>query len=237
MCTVIISSRDTGNIPLLVGANRDERVSRPSSHFELREKNRALYPLDVGGGTWIGVNNSGLFVAITNIDNDKHIPGRESRGMLVKMALRAQSLREVSEWADLLVPKRYNGFRLIVADMLSCVIWMGDGLSDVVTRTVLPPGLHVISGFGVDTWDVPRCSTIKKALSGDFGLQEMQQILSHHATGKVDDDVCVHDPDETHVTVSSCIIQATSDWGFKVDAVKTAPCLSTPWDYWELPRG
>ena len=229
--------KPNGKIPLLVGANRDERIDRPSSHFELRNKGKAFYPLDVGGGTWIGVNDYGLFAAITNRDDDTHVLGRESRGKLVTRALEASSVSEVSEWADALTPSHFNGFRLIVADILSCVVWGGDGVSSSISRTVLTHGLHIITGFGLDTWEIPRCSYVKRAVTRSCNISDMKKVLSYHETGHMEDDVCVHDPRESHVTVSSCVIQASPEWrSFRVEAVKTAPCFGKQWDSWTIER-
>ena len=240
MCTVIISLKPDSPIPLLVGANRDEDPTRPSEHFGLRDNNSALYPMDVGGGTWIGVNKAGIFAAITNRDDTKHMPKRSSRGKLVLKALQARSIDEISLWADALTPKKFNGFRLIVADEQSCSIWEGNGVSRKVNIVKLSSGLHIITGFGIDTWDISRCKFVQTALchldNERYRIEaydDITNVLSAHQTGKVEDDVCVHDPNESHKTVSSCCIEINrfSHYGdIIVDAVKIAPCLAKEWD-------
>jgi len=246
MCTVILSISPGTETPLLVGANRDEDLNRPSLHFSMSDDGQVLYPLDVGGGTWIGASRSGVFAALTNRDDVKDVRGRKSRGALVTRALRSGSGDLVAKWADDLVPSEYNGFRLIVADRLSCTVWEGDGVSSGVAIKILNPGLHVVTGFGLDTWDIPRCAFIRDELSGRFDIEDLKRVLSSHRSGTVDSDVCIHDPEESHVTVSSCIVRASTDWTFHVDATPIAPCRtrlrwgraggreSAPWDKFQI---
>jgi hypothetical protein len=121
-------------------------------------------------------------------------------------------------------------------------VWEGDGISDEVDIRVLKPGLHVITGFGLDTWDVPRCAFIRDELlrgfpphgRGRLDTEDLKRVLSSHRAGTVDSDVCVHDPGESHLTVSSCVVRATADWSFHVDATPAAPCLGRPWDRFRI---
>jgi len=237
MCTVILDWRPGA---LVVGANRDERPDRPSSHFEIRDGGEALYPLDVGGGTWIGANDRGLFAALTDRDDVRGIRGRESRGALVMRAMRAGSVAQASAWADELDPRRYSGFRLIVADRSRLAVWESDGSSERVVRAELAEGLHVVTGFGLDTWDVPRCGLIRRVMGETVGealarSERMKKVLASHSTGRVADDVCVHDPGESHVTVSSCVLESRSS-GYLVQAVDAAPCSGAAWDSWIIGR-
>lgn len=78
--------------PLLVAANRDEHLDRPSEPPAERpwgpDGSAALAPRDaVAGGTWWGLNAAGLFVAITNRFGARPDPARRSRGLLVLDAL------------------------------------------------------------------------------------------------------------------------------------------------------
>ena len=246
MCTVIISLNPDSSIPLFIGANRDEDPKRTSEHFALRDDKRALYPLDVRGGTWIGINKHNIFSAITNRDDTAHFSGKKSRGHLVLEALKAKSLADISKWADSLNPKDFNGFRLIASDAESIIIWESDGISDKVNILSLRAGLHIVTGFGVDTWDIPRCKLVKVTLNhlskNEYRFEaynDMMKVLSIHQTGKVEDDVCIHDPNESHQTVSSCCIEVNNFPHYQdiiVDAVKTAPCLAKEWDIFSIER-
>ena len=67
MCTVSVVPLPDG---FSLACNRDERSSRPCASepaaYDLRPR-RAIFPRDpVGGGTWMGVNDLGLAVALLN---------------------------------------------------------------------------------------------------------------------------------------------------------------------------
>lgn len=225
MCTIIFRWEPESAEPLLCGANRDEIQGRPSTHWAVRNKGSILCPLDVRGGTWIGVNSRGLFGAIADRDDVPYTHGNYSRGALLTRALSGPSSSHAVEWmVDLKGP--YNGFHLILADRNSCHIVNYDG--NRISIQNVDPGLHVVSGFGIDTWKVSRCRNIREML--DNGA-EMEQILALHKTGHVDDDVCVHrDDDDNRVTISSSVIRADINWNFTVDAIAAPPCSEVQWD-------
>jgi uncharacterized protein with NRDE domain len=69
MCTVVILRRPGHDWPLLLAANRDEMRGRPWSppgrHWPDRPATRAGLDHEAGG-SWLGVNDSGVVVAILN---------------------------------------------------------------------------------------------------------------------------------------------------------------------------
>ncbi len=78
--------------PLVVAANRDEYLERPSAPPQ------ELEPGIVGGrdlragGTWLGANRHGLLVALTNRRAPSRTPESYSRGLLALEALRCRSV-------------------------------------------------------------------------------------------------------------------------------------------------
>lgn len=106
----------------------------------------------------------------------------------------------------------------------SCKIWSGDGQSQEVQILELEPGLHVVSGFGIDTWEVERCQKIKSDFSMSYA--KLTKLLSFHGNGTVNSAVCVHDPNEYHKTVSSCIIKHQFDDSFLIYETMVPPCKS-----------
>src|SRR3989442_12793520 len=100
MCTLIAFHRCFADTPLVVAANRDEFHERPTEGPALREALISSYrsersaragdrarsrpivaPRDLrAGGSWLGVNGSGLFAAITNRRCDDPDPGPRARG-------------------------------------------------------------------------------------------------------------------------------------------------------------
>jgi len=245
MCTLIVNWNPGADIPLLVGANRDERPERQSEPFAVRQGD-ILCPLDVRGGTWIGVNKYGVFAALTNLD--RHEPsnrGRHSRGFLVLKALGYTTAADaVTEVVSMLMENTYNAFNLLIANQKRMVAVVGHGPSRRVELIHFAPGLHVATGWGVDNWEVPRARLIRE----DFGSvlpsspEGLKQMLAHHSgKDKSDHDVCVHDPNESHVTVSSCVIAVKNGpqmvgeddrkWeSISVQHVECPPCEAKFWN-------
>jgi uncharacterized protein with NRDE domain len=136
--------------PLLVAANRDERVDRPSNPPAVHEWDaRVVAPTDdEAGGTWIGYNEHGVFVAITNRWTDADLAGDRSRGLLVRDALGAATAEDAARLVERAVDAdEYQGFNLVVADEGAAVSLEWDG--QLAVRT-LEPGVHVVVNVGVD---------------------------------------------------------------------------------------
>ena len=66
MCTVTLVAQRNGYV---LGMNRDEKLSRvaalPPKAFRLGHRT-ALFPSEPSGGTWIGVNDAGVTLALIN---------------------------------------------------------------------------------------------------------------------------------------------------------------------------
>src|SRR5918997_5633669 len=69
MCLLVFASRLGAELPLAVGANRDEQLERPAVPLEVLQ---AVGPRVLGGrdllagGTWLAVNEHGVVAGITN---------------------------------------------------------------------------------------------------------------------------------------------------------------------------
>jgi uncharacterized protein with NRDE domain len=68
VCTLVFAWQVFTDAPVVAAANRDELLDRPSASPDvIDESPRVLAPRDEeAGGTWIGYNEHGVFVAITN---------------------------------------------------------------------------------------------------------------------------------------------------------------------------
>ncbi len=112
MCTIIVAARpDDG---LVVAANRDEHYARASlPPTEVRPG--IVAGIDrVAGGSWMGVNSRGLFVALTN-QRTHYAPdsARRSRGAIVIEALERDGVDAVEVMLRALDADAYNPFNLI----------------------------------------------------------------------------------------------------------------------------
>ena len=69
MCTVVILRQPDHPWPVIIAANRDEMASRlwrpPARHWE--DQPHVVAGIDEeAGGTWMGLNDDGLFAAVLN---------------------------------------------------------------------------------------------------------------------------------------------------------------------------
>ncbi|WP_330632371.1 NRDE family protein [Halocatena halophila] len=151
MCTIVLAYQQFESTPLLIGANRDERYDRPSAPPQLLDESTTiLAPRDQSaGGTWIGVNEAGLIVALTNRWGAPAGTGERSRGLLVRDLLDhgdAQSAARATERE--LDTTLYDGFYLVCADENNAILIENSGGPLIRTLT---PGVHVVMNVGYDT--------------------------------------------------------------------------------------
>lgn len=145
MCTLVVAARVIPGFPLVVVANRDEQLDRASSPpLWWSGPPRFIAPRDeVAGGTWLGLNEAGVFVAITNRFLGPRDAARASRGTLVVDALRGSSAREVHMAMSNVDPSRYNGFHLVYADGSEVLATVSDGSE--LAQLVLGDGISIVT--------------------------------------------------------------------------------------------
>ncbi|NHN49661.1 NRDE family protein [Halostella sp. JP-L12] len=150
MCTLTLAWQVFPDAPVVVAANRDELFGRPSEPpAVVDEEPRVVAPRDAeAGGTWIGYNEHGLLVAITNRWTDADLAGERSRGLLVRDALRHESAEAAARFVEREVDDReYDGFNLVVADAAAAHLFQWDGR---LGFSRLEPGVHVVVNVGAD---------------------------------------------------------------------------------------
>jgi len=161
MCTLIVLHRCFPDAQLVVAANRDEYLDRPTEGPALRPWNGRvlLAPRDVrAGGSWLGRSNAGLFAALTNRPVAAPDPARRSRGLLVNDVLAAHENAEGAAKAlASLPPGAYNAFNLLVADGERAFVAVYEGSPEV---TELAPGAHVIGNADPDDRTHPKVGRI-----------------------------------------------------------------------------
>ena len=130
--------------PILIAANRDDKYSRAISTPSIQSgKPRILASIDSEtGGTYLGVNQNGMFVGC--IPRKKFAPpyAPRSRSALNRELLRARSARQALDLAlEELNSGQYDGANYIIADG-ECG-WVVHAGNDV-EATELEQGLNVI---------------------------------------------------------------------------------------------
>ena len=159
MCTVVLSIGEHPYWPLLLAANRDERLDRPwlapACHWP--EQPDVLAGLDtLAGGTWLGTNRGGVVAAVLNRTGSLGpAPGKRSRGELPLHALAYATALAASDALAKLDAGQWRSFNLIVADRHAAYYLRGLGKGAVVTQK-LTPGTHVVTAHDPDDMASPR---------------------------------------------------------------------------------
>ena len=150
MCTLLLAWQVFEGSPVFLASNRDEKLDRPAVDPLLWNRNPAFVaPRDeVAGGTWVGVNQHGLLVAVTNRFGEQRDDTRQSRGALVVDALGFANASAAADAVRSRPADTYNGFHLLMADEASAHVVVNDGSS--VRGYDLEPGLHVVTERSYD---------------------------------------------------------------------------------------
>ncbi|MEE6209145.1 NRDE family protein [Salarchaeum sp. III] len=221
MCTLILAWRVFDGTPVVVAANRDEAVDRPSTPPQLRDwERRVLAPADErAGGTWMGVTDSRLFVGITNRRADG-VTGERSRGLLVRDALGADTAEAARERVlEELDEHEYDGFNLVLADADDAVLLSWDG---ELTEERLTPGVHVVVNTGYappERAPAVRDALPDTAVDPDAWLDDVKAVLRDHDIG-----ACVHHEDRGFGTRSSSLVRIATEGDVRFDYADGPPC-------------
>ena len=120
MCTVVILRRPEAAWPVLLASNRDEMAGRPWSPPGHHWPDRAEIVAgrdDLAGGSWLGVNQSGVVAAILNRHGTLGpAPGLRSRGELVLEALDHADAKDAAKALGQLDPTAFRAFNMVIAD-------------------------------------------------------------------------------------------------------------------------
>jgi uncharacterized protein with NRDE domain len=149
MCLIAFAVDADRRWPLVVAANRDEFLDRPSAPLALWEDGRVVAGRDLAaGGTWMGVTRAGRFAALTNFrDPAARRSGARSRGDLVAGFLRGEE--SPASYARSAVASRedFADFNLLVGDAGG--LWYAS--SALATASPVEPGLHTLSNHLLDS--------------------------------------------------------------------------------------
>jgi uncharacterized protein with NRDE domain len=235
VCTLTLAWQVFEDSPVIVAANRDELLDRPAELPAERDwETRVVAPKDAeADGTWIGYNEHGVLVAITNRWMDDDVAGERSRGLLVRDALGHETTEDAIRYVENELDERtYDGFNLLAADAASAILVEYDGLFRVSN---LGPGVHVIVNVGADgSYEVPdaraeagtrqaeNANSVRTALEPEPGetgpewLERAGEVIGDHQYG-----VCVHA--DKFGTRSSSLIRLGTD-GVTYEFADGPPC-------------
>ncbi len=145
MCVLAILYKKARNTPVLVAANREEAFDRPTQPPKIQSGTpRVVCGIDKKcGGTWLGINQHGLFVTVTNRRKTIVPIDPRSRGLLCRELLGQKTAKEAAEYAATeLATGGYDGANYVCADAeYGAVVYGGDEIETVE----LTPGLHLLT--------------------------------------------------------------------------------------------
>ncbi len=179
MCLIALHFRPCRNTPILLAANREEFFRRPTLSPHLQNGfPRVICGIDQrAGGTWLGVNQFGLLVAVTNRRKTSVGEDVRSRGLLCRDLLNFASVEQALDHARAeLQTGRYAGANfLAVSDNAGAVLHAGDELQMVP----LEPGLHLIANSDLNDPDDVRLRRARVEL--DVETDEIEEFLVNAA--------------------------------------------------------
>jgi uncharacterized protein with NRDE domain len=175
MCLILLAWRAHPDYPLVFAGNRDESYDRPSTRADFWKDEANIFggrDLEKGG-TWLGLNLSGRFAAVTNYRESpaEKKPAPRSRGELTAAFLRGDSRPE--EYVADIAPdaRQYGGFSLLVGDFERLYYLSNRGPAAAPIR----PGVHGLSNHLIDTpW--PKVRLGKDRVAALLGAGEKRLI-------------------------------------------------------------
>src|SRR5262245_24014251 len=165
MCLLAVHYKSVPEAPILVAANREEAFDRAALVTSIQPgKPRVLSGVDAkAGGTWLGVNQNGLFVGAANRPKLATPVAPRSRGLLTRDLLRANSARQAVDMAmEELLANKYEGVNFIIADAESGWAIHGGDDPEVVE---LDEGLNIISSYDLNDVRDERQKLAKRLLT------------------------------------------------------------------------
>jgi len=152
MCLIFAAWQHHPGYRLVVAANRDEYLDRPTAPAEAWEDAPwVVAGRDLrAGGTWLGVARGGRFSALTSHRGRGALVGdAPSRGHLVGDFLRSADTPSPQAYVQSVAARadRYNGFNLLVGDH-EALVWYSNRAA--APRT-LAPGVYGLSNDLLDT--------------------------------------------------------------------------------------
>jgi uncharacterized protein with NRDE domain len=231
MCLLVFAWQVDDGHPLVVGANRDERLERPAHAVcVLRDRDpRILGGRDcLAGGTWLAVNEHGVVAGLTNRPSPGgRDPSKRSRG---ELPLLAAGHKRAEDGAAAVVahvdPGTYNPAWLLIGDR-SSLFAVEVGPDQPASLRRLVPGIHVLENVALGE-PSPKVDRVRAQLSAACAdaplIGTLQAVLSDHTVPPapvasereaVDTDpAAVVRPPET---LASCV--HTDDYGTRSSAI------------------
>ncbi|MGV8805651.1 MAG: NRDE family protein [Polaromonas sp.] len=184
MCLIAFALDASARWPLVVAANRDEFLERPTlalTSWKTASSQEIISGRDVrAGGTWLGATPTGRVAFVTNVREAQPAEAPCSRGELVTRWL--EGSMDAAGFATALETERnaYAGFNLVIGDIrCKAWLWMTNRTAEASPgwrAQALAPGIYGLSNAALDTpW--PKTLALKQALAAALAASGEQDTL------------------------------------------------------------
>jgi uncharacterized protein with NRDE domain len=232
VCLLVVLFHVDPDAPLVVAANRDERLDRPALAMTvLADRSpRILGGRDLAaGGTWLAVNDRGVVAGLTNRPlPDGRDPAKLSRGALpLVLAGHDSAQSAVEDFAARIRPGDYNPAWFLVGDRSSLYALDLTGSTDA-TVTALDPGIHILENAALGA-PSPKVDLVRSllgpptALGGPGLVDRLAVVLADHSVPEVEPPPPPPDPGATPApsrrpeTRAACV--HTEDYGTRSSTI------------------
>lgn len=252
MCLIAFALHADPACPLLIAANRDEFLNRPTAvlhRWALADGTEIVAGRDLrDGGTWLGLSPQGRVAMLTNVRQTQAGPGPRSRGELVTRWLQGDG--DEDRFAAGIDPAAYGGFNLVVGDFHRARwSWLGNRDPEApheprlpsLHRRALGAGVYGLSNASLDTpW--PKTLRLRQALGDSLArvherdgitdwLQPLGQALTDSAPARAQELPHTGVPDDMEHALSSPFVRmADRGYGTRSSLVVSARPRATGWE-------
>lgn len=215
MCILMVIHQRVQDYPIVLAANRDEYRDRVAQAPGVLQQRPVIWGgRDVrAGGTWLGVNEHGLVVGLTNrrLHSEQEIdPRRRSRGLLCLDILQLRSAEAAAAYLERTAPDVYNPFNILTLDQ-DRAYWIAyDGRPQTQRLT---SGLYILANGNLNDVETVRIRRARHLLQctehADLQtlLPFLEDVCRDHERGVQErETICMHRPNDNYGTVSSTIL-------------------------------
>ena len=193
--------------------NRDEQRMRPVGlppALHSCEHYQALYPSEPTGGTWIGVNEKGLTIALINWYSKPQLQGAPafSRGEIIPKLLAEHSPGNAERLLRSLPLTRLNPFRLIVVSAKDQSLHEFRSDSTSLEKLTFPWERHHWFSSGYDEPATIRIREMTSAgATGTDSLAMLRSLHRSHEPEKGPFSICMHREDAHTVSFTEINVE------------------------------
>ena len=221
MCTLVICRRPGEKWPLLIAANRDEKLDRPwlapARHWEDRPDVYGGKDL-LEGGTWLAINDFGVVAAVLNREGSLGPKeGFRTRGELPLDALDHADADTAAKMLADINKSSFRSFNLVIADNESTYWLKSDSLKENTRVEVfeVPEGLSMITSADLNDSGSPRINRFLKRFeqaklpdieSDDWNSWKLLLMESNYDASQGEDSAMFIKNNRGFGTVSSALV-------------------------------